>query len=296
MADSITLKAFVYSLSCVLAALLLSACSADLPKPNYDVVYYDYKIDSSYPLSKAHKYLAIALDANDIVLPEFPLKDATLPLKITENLKKAQVLVQVNVSDSFLIERPSAVRSEVVFPKDAKGYVESYDVLRGYIRTHYSVEIIDMLNNSLVFDRQGASNHSIETRDQHDKQKNIQALQALFFEETPVARYDLISHVLKQLEAEDFNVLRVHFKQDEFNIVQSVEGEDNFETAYDLLQENNKHYAQQALAVYNKMLKFYDNKDDALSQAMVSWLQPGLTACTAIVNHPHQDRYPYQSE
>lgn len=294
MAQLLRISQIILKHSAYMMVAFLSACSADLPKPHFDLIYYDYQIASSYPLTKKHQYIAIALDAKDIVLPEFPLKDASLPLKITEDINKAQVLVHVNVSDSFLIQRPNAIRSEVIFPKNAKGYVESYEVLRGFIRTHYSIEIIDVLNNTLIYDRQGAINHDIETRNLNDKKNNIEALQLLFFEETPVARYSLISEVLSQLDKHDFNVLRVQFKQDEFKVVKSLKGEGNFQKAFELLEGNNKHEAQQALDVYNNMLKFYQNKDDALSKAILQWLDPGLKACTTIVNHPHQDRYPYQ--
>lgn len=279
-----------------LVCVFLFACSAELPKPSFDLIQYDYQINSPYPLTKQHQFLAIVLDAPDIELPEFALKDMTLPMKVTEDIKKAQVLVQINVSDSFLIQRKNALRSETVFPTDGKGYVESYEVLRGDIRTHYSIEIIDLLNDVLIYDRQGAIDHGIETRNSHDKQKNIAAIKQLFFEETPVARYGLISEILKQLEHDDFNLLRVKFEQQEFKIVKSLTGEPRFEKAFTLLQANNKHQAQQALDVYNTLLKSYENKNDELSQAMLQWLEPGLTACTAIVNHPQQDRYPYQSE
>jgi len=271
--------------------LLVSACS-QLPTPSYDEIQYDYMIASPYELTPAHKNIYFDIDAPDLRLPEETLTLNTLNLNMVLNKQQAQVVVYIHVANSFLISRPAGLRKEVVFNEQKKGTLKDVAIQRAHIRTHYNIEVVDVLADTLIDHFNGAGNYPIEALDVFDKQLNRQALKEAFLAESIVARYEVINTIWKRIKIDYLKNIQVIFAQEKYRLVSELESEPKLALAFDRLNENNKQSAAKALQIYNGLIKEYKILEDDYSKAVTSYLDRGITVSTSIVNHQHQDRYP----
>ncbi len=277
-------------ISLLFLLLFLNGC-AQPSQVKYSEFSYDYIIPSPYKLTKKHQNIYFDVGAQDLFLPEESLYLETLKLDMVDVKNNAQVLVHIQISDSFLIERPVGVRKEAIFDKSGKGRLQEIAILRGHIRTHYHIEVVDVLNDNLIDHFSGAENYPIEALDQFNKAKNIEALKATFMAETIVARYEVISGIWQRMKKKYLMNVRVIFAKDNFKLVSEFKPEPRLALAYDYLYENNKKSAAKALQVYNSLNKKYKDQEDELSLRVMSFLDKGISVSTRIVNHEYEDRY-----
>ncbi len=278
----------------LLVILFLFGCAQRLPLPQYETFIYDFIIDSPYALSEQHQNIYLVVDAKDMQVPEGSLAIKSLLLKRVYSEKKAQIIVHINVSNSFLIERPAGITRDVVFDENGKGRVEEIAILRSFIRTRYTIEIIDVLNDVLIEQVSGAGNYAIETQDEFNILKNKKSLEEMFYEELSVARYEVMNQIWNTLKADILARLKVTFSNEKFTVASEHENETRLAQAFEYLLQNNKTDAKKALYLYNAALKEYKGRPDELSKQLLQLIDHGITVSSAIVNHEHADRYPYE--
>ena len=278
-----------------LSAWFTTACS-NVPTPRFDEIRYDYVIASPYELTSAHKNIYFDIDAEDLSLPEETLSLATLNLNMVLNKQQAQVVVYIHVANSFLIKRPGGMRKEVVFDEQQRGAFQDVVIQRAHIRTHYNIEVVDGLADTLIDQFSGAGNYPLEALDVFEKKLNRKLLQEAFLEESIVARYEVINTIWNRIKMDYLNNIEVIFAQEKYRLVSELESEPRVELAFERLNENNKKSAAKALQSYNGLIKKYKKKGDEYSKAVTSYLDQGITVSTSIVNHQHQDRYPPDSQ
>jgi len=165
-------------------------------------------------------------------------------------------------------------------------------IQRAHIRTHYNIEVVDVLADTLIDHFNGAGNYPIEALDVFDKQLNRQTLKEAFLAESIVARYEVINTIWKHIKKDYLNNIQVIFAQEKYRLVSELESEPKLALAFDSLNENNKQSAAKALQIYNGLIKEYKILEDDYGKAVTSYLDRGITVSTSIVNHQHQDRYP----
>lgn len=272
--------------------MLLMGCSGTSLKPHFDEVQYDFQQKSIYTISSKHKNIYISLDAPDLQLPAQPHRIKTLLLDWVKREKDAQFILFIRFSNSFLIERISGVRTEVEFDEKGRGRTYEIPIQRAYVRTHYTIELVDVLNDVLVSQYQGAGNYPIEAKLVKEKAANRKLLRGAFQDELGVARYQLMTDIWDNIKKVYLRDIQVTFGQQNFKLVSELNEEPAFLTAYDLLLENNKTAAQKALAIYNDAIKQYVAGESDRSDQIRTWLDQGITAASAIVNHEFDDRYP----
>ncbi len=277
---------------CLLLGAYLTVACSHVPTPQFDEIRYDYIIASPYELKAAHKNIYFDIDAPDLRLPEETLSLATLPLNMVLNKQQAQVVVYIHVANSFLIMRPSGLRKEVVFDEQQKGFLKDVVIQRAHIRTHYNIEVVDVLADTLIDQFNGAGNYPIEALDIFDKQLNQQALKEAFLAESIVARYEVINTIWTHIKKDYLNNIQVIFAQEKYRLVSELESEPKIEVAFEILNENNKQSAAKALQIYNGLIKKYKKMGDEYSAAVTQYIDKGITVSTSIVNHEHKDRYP----
>ncbi len=279
-----------YGLSYLLC-LSLVGCSNNLPQPVFDDINYDYIISSPYKLTLQHQNIYFDIDAADLRLPEETLSIPSLQLEMVNEKSQAQVVVYIHVANSFLISRPSGTRKEVIFNEQEKGKLKGVAIQRAHIRTHYNIEVVDVLADSLIDQFSGAGNYPIEVLDYFQPKKNITAMKEVFLAESIVARYEVINTIWRRIKKDYLNNIQVVFAQEKYNLMSDFETEPNVTVAFDLLSENNKQSAVKALHIYNALIKKYRPLEDEHSKAMAGYLDKGISVSTSIANHEHQDRY-----
>ncbi len=279
----------------IFSVITLFSC-ASLPTPEYKDIKYDYVVGSVYPLTEAHKNIYFEIDAPDVTPPEDTLLIPTLKLKKVLKKRQAQVVVFIHVANSFLILRPAGMRKEVVFNTQQKGALKDVAIQRAHIRTHYNIEVVDVLADTLIDQFSGAKNYPIEALDFFNKEKNRQALKEVFLAESVVARFEVINSIWQGLESIYLKDVQVSFVQEKHLLVKSLETEPKLALAFESLNENNKRSAKKALNIYNALLKKYKKLEGDYNKKVSRYIDQGITVSTSIVNHKYQDRYPYYDD
>lgn len=269
---------------------ILSGCSS-LPNPTFDTVVYDYQMKPSYPLNSSYKTLNVSLDARNVKLPEKRFKDESIKFKWTPSSRAAQIAVYIHLSNSFLIERENSVKEEVVFDERGKGGFIRTGIQRAFIRTHYTVEVVDNLKDSLINQVNAAGNYSIEAKLTNDQIENRKILKQEFYNKLDQARQSLIADIWKGLKTHHLSDIQTTFGKVENRVVSEFSVEPKFKQAYQLLSSNRKRNAIKALKIYNEGIAKYKGKDDDLSLLIKKHLDHGITVSTSIANHEFPDRY-----
>ena len=295
------------ALIAVLLSVSLLGCANHGVNAEYGDIEYDYVVSSAYPLTEKHKSIYLDIDGDDLVLPQSSSEivsqrksNLEIPSLEIENLKlnwvnkksQAQVILHLRISNSFLIERPAGIRTSVVFNAKGKGHLEDVPILRGFIRTHYQVELVDVLNDLLIDHFQGAENFPIESIDLFNHQANISAMQIQFDQQARQARKMLMAKLWKNIQDYYLAMVKVSFGKEKFTLVKSQANEPKFLQAYNLLKRNNRNSANQALRIYNQGIKDYQDLEDDFNKEMKNLFDYGITVSSRISNHTHQDRYP----
>lgn len=275
-------------------AATLSACSWFAPKPSFETINFDYQVPAPYGLTEEYRSLSVIINDNQ-PLPEKKLDFERLKLRWEKNIEKAQIQVYLNYSKPFLVERRDAVRKEVVYDEKDRGEVRYIPIQRAFIRTHYNIEIVDAVKDSLIRHIKFAHNYPIEVEKFKDKKKSSDALKAAYLENKPEAEKDLKKDLWEKLKLSYLQDVTVTFAHDEFKIVKEYEPEPQLEKAYEWLVKNNKIGAQKALNIYNQLNKKYSDKlkDDnsKFNEEMLGYISKGITASTSIINHDYAERY-----
>ncbi|MEH6347677.1 MAG: hypothetical protein V7785_21455 [Bermanella sp.] len=274
------------------ALALISGCANKIVEPEYGQITYDYLVPSPYPLSNEHKNIFVKLDGENLAAPTQPLNMETLKLKWVNQETKAQVVLYLRVSSSFLIERPAKYRKETILEGPDKGGLKYVSLLRGFIRTHYQIELVDIINDQLIDHFQGAHHYPIETIDLFDHSLNVNILKGQFDEQEPVARKELMATLWLNIQNQYLQSVQVSFGKEKFYLVKSHKAEPRFLQAFNLLNRNTRTNASQALNIYNRSIKDYKKLDDDTSKALAGYIDYGITVSSRISNHAHQDRYP----
>ncbi len=276
----------------VFVVALISGCANKIVEPEYGQITYDYLVPSPYPLSIEHKNIFVKLDGENLIAPAQPLNMETLKLKWVNQQSQAQVVLYLRISNSFLIERPANYRKEIIVEGRDKGRLKYVSLLRGFIRTHYQIELVDVINDQLIEHFQGAHHYPIETIDLFDHQLNVSALKGQFDEDEVKARNELMQNLWLNIQNQYLQSVQVSFGKEKFELVKSHQDEPRFLRAFNLLNRNTRSNASQALNIYNRSIKDYKNLEDDISKALASYIDYGITVSSRISNHAHQDRYP----
>lgn len=273
--------------------LLLSACSGVDLKPEMGSVRYDFQQRASYEMSKQHKTIKVKLDVEDLELPDEAIRIPELLLDWVEPDQASDITIYVRFSESYLVERLPGVRTEVTYDERKKGTVKDVPIQRAYVRTVYVVEVVDIINDVLIDQYQGAGNYDFEADFGVTKQQDKQLMTTAFNEEVGVARYQLLTDIWRRIKHQYLNNLLVTFGKVEYPVVISLKSEPAFSEAYDELLNNNKKSAEKALKIYSDALKRYQGDDlDEAQQSIKAWLDQGVTVASSILNHQFEDRYP----
>lgn len=272
----------------------LAGCSFFIPKPKFSAVVYDYQVPAPYALTEKHKKISVKINEGQ-VFPEKTLSFEKLKLAWTPNIKNAQIRVYVNYSQPFLIERPDGVRKDIVYNENGKGEVKYMAIQRAFIRTRYNIEIIDGVNDNLIRDFQFSHHHPIEASQFRNRDKAAMALRNIFVKSKQQAEKALIADVWKKLKIAYLKDVMVSFAQQEFSVVSEYEPEPKFTKAFELLKLNNKLSAQKSLNIYNQLNKQYSKRlkedDSKFNQNMLVYINQGISASAAILNHDYAPRY-----
>ncbi len=282
----------VKTLSILIALSLSIGCANKPVEPEYGEIIYDYLVPSPYPLTQEHKNIFVKIDGDNLVAPAQSLDMETLKLKWVNGQSQAQVVLYLRISNSFLIERPAAYRKEVIREGRDKGELKYVSLLRGFIRTHYQIELVDTINDQLIEHFQGAHHYPIEAIDLFDHSLNVRTLKEEFDEQEVLARKELMKNLWLNIQNQYLQSVQVSFGKEKFELVKSHQDEPRFLRAFNLLNRNTRSNASQALNIYNRSIKDYKNLDDDISKALAGYIDYGITVSSRISNHAHQDRYP----
>ncbi len=118
------------------------------------------------------------MDADDVKLPESTFTDESFNFKWTPASSASQIAVYIHLSNSFLIERENTIVTSVIYDADGKGGYVRKGVQRGYIRTHYTIEVIDKIKDTLINQVAFAGNFPIEADLTNDLIENKKILKS----------------------------------------------------------------------------------------------------------------------
>ena len=272
--------------------VFITGCANKGVKAEFGDIVYDYLVSSSYPLTDKHKAIYLDIDGDNLIIPQNSLKMETLKLNWVTQKKQAQVILHLRISNSFLIQRPAGVRTNVVFNDKGIGHLENVPILRGFIRTHYQIELVDTLNDQLIDHFQGAHNFPVESIDLFNHQANVSAMQIKFDQQASAARKALMENLWENIQGQYLVMVQVSFGKEEFHLVKSHENDPRYLQAFNLLSRNTRLSAAKALNIYNKGIKDYQELDDDIQKYMNNLFDYGITVSSRISNHGHQDRFP----
>ncbi|EAT11989.1 hypothetical protein HF888_11430 [Bermanella marisrubri] len=274
----------------IVLVFTVTACSSLDPK--YGQVRYDYAIASEYELSPQHRFVAMMLEypnGNQQWWPKQKLE--SLALKWTQSPKQADVVLYVRLSSPHLVERPAGWRKTVTYNDAGVGEVNRESVQRGYIRTHYVVELVDKRLDTLIQSYRLAHNFAIEAPFDSDKQQRTQLLRQAFNTNKPEALKDFMNNLNAHLESRYLKPVCYTFAHKDYRLVQTLEQEASFSQAFEVLKGNSKAAAKQALDIYNRAIKPYQEQEGEDAKRIRVWLDDGIGAATDIMDTPHKDRY-----
>jgi len=270
--------------------LTLFGCSS-LPIPEYGQVVYDYQIKPEYEMNESYKYINVSIDAKDVNLPEKMFKDESFKFSWSSSDKRSQLAVYINLSNSFLIDRENIIKSEVFYDVNGKGGFIRTPIQRGFIRTRYTIEVIDRKKDILINSVNLAGNFSIEAELTNSSEQNKRILKMAYHKNLKQARKNLITDIWSDLKKYHLSLIQTTFGKSEYIVLSKLPIEAKFEQAYVLLKSNRKRNALKALNLYNKGVAFYKDKQDDLSLMILKHLDQGVTVSTSIVNNQYPDRY-----
>jgi hypothetical protein len=278
-----------------LTLLLLSygffaGCSS-LPTPEYATVIYDYQIKPPYEMNSSYKHLNVSLDAADVTAPEKTLADESLKFGWSSLAAKAQIAVYIHLSNSFLIDRENTIKAEVVYAENGQGSFIRTPIQRGFIRTRYTIEVIDRVKDTLIEHVNSAGQYPIEAELTNSKQDNKKILTAAYHKNLSGARNKLVADIWSDLKKRHLSQLQTTFGKIEGKVVSGLSVEPKFKQAYLLLNSNRKRDAVKALNIYNLGMAAYKDKEDDLSLMILKYLNHCITVSSSIANHEYPDRY-----
>lgn len=254
-------------------------------------VTYDYIKAPSYPLTHKHQVMSVSVDDKTLKPPETKLELETLKLRYHDQEERAQIVVYVRFQPSFLVQRSPVSRQIIEYDKNNKGQVRYLMTNRGFIRTPYSIELVDTLAGELISQTQGAGNFSIDAPPKSTKVATKKALLNSFYQNLPNARQTLLDNIWQDLKTKHLQEVQVSLANMQFDLVSKHPYESAFESAFSLLKKNDKAAAKEALAIYNQAYKRYQAKADEESQNTLRFIDDGITAAAKIVNDPNPQRY-----
>ena len=280
----------------------LFGCANQGVNAEFGEIEYDYLVSSPYPLTQKHQNIHLDIDGDNLTFPLSVsqmnglaiagLEMENLKLNWVQKKDNAQVILHLRISNSFLIERPAGIRTNVVFNDAGIGHLEDVAILRGFIRTHYQIELVDALNDQLIDHFQGAENFPVENIDLFNRQSNISAMQVQFDRQALNARKALMEKLWENIKGYYLAMVKVSFGKEKFTLVKNQESEPRYLQAFNLLNRNNRNSANQALRIYNQGIKDYQGLEDDFNKEMKNMFDYGITVSSRISNHTHQDRYP----
>ncbi|MFT6327001.1 MAG: hypothetical protein ACJA0E_001196 [Bermanella sp.] len=284
------MRGYIKLLLLLILNLALFGCSS-LPIPEYGQVIYDYQVKPEYEMNESYKYFHISIDARDVSLPEKKFNDESIKFAWSSSNTNSQLVVYINLSNSFLIDRENAIKDELIYDMNGKkGFIRT-PIQRGFIRTRYTIELIDRTKDKLINSVNLAGNFSIEAELTNSADKNRKILKAAYYENIKEARKKLVSDIWSDLKKYHLSSIQTTFRKIEYSIVSKLAVEPKFEQAYLLLMTNRKRNAVKALNIYNKGVALYKDKQDDLSLMILKHLDDGITASTSIANNEYPDRY-----
>ncbi len=252
---------------------------------------YDYISPAAYPLTSKHKAIHVSIDDQTLARPEPTLKVETLKLHYSRIALSAQLIVYIHIQPSFLVQREPISRQIVEFDDNNKGTIKYVMTNRGYIRTPYSIELVDTLNETLIFHTQGADNYPIDAVPRPDYTQTTHQLLQAFRQNTKLARQTLLEDIWQKLKGPYLKDIQVSLGETTFTLVSEHNREPIFQQAFSLLKKNDKSAAKQALALYNQAYKRYEKKEDDESKQILEFINDGITAAVQITNDPNPQRY-----
>jgi hypothetical protein len=267
-----------------------AGCSS-LPTPKYSTVIYDYQIKPPYEMNSSYKKLNVSLDVADVKLPEKSLKDESLKFAWAPVPDKAQLAVYIHLSNSFLIDRKNTIKDEVVYAENGRGSFIRTPIQRGFIRTRYTIEVIDRIKDTLIEQVNSAGQYPIEAELTNSKQDNKKILTAAYHKNLTGARNKLVADIWSDLKKRHLSQVQTTFGKFEGKVVSGLLVEPKFKQAYLLLSSNRKRDAVKALNIYNLGVAAYKDKEDDLSLMILKYLNHGITVSSSIANHEYPDRY-----
>jgi hypothetical protein len=269
---------------------LFSGCSS-LPIPEYSTVIYDYQVKPPYEMDSSYKKLNVSLDVSDVKLPEKSLKDESLKFAWTPVPDKAQLAVYIHLSNSFLIDRENTIKEQVVYAENGRGGFIRTPIQRGFIRTHYTIEVIDRIKDTLIEQVNSAGQYSIEAELTNSKQDNKRILAVSYHKNLYDARSKLVSDIWSDLKNRHLSQVQTTFGKVEGKVVSGLSVEPKFKQAFLLLNSNRKRDAVKALKIYNLAVAAYKDNEDDLSLMILKYLDQGISVSTSIANYEYPDRY-----
>lgn len=276
-------------LALIFLCVSLAACSGPhVVKTSLD---YDYYLPAKYALTPQHQRIHVSIDDKTLQRPEPSLQYESLKLGYSLIPAQAQMQVYVHMQPSFLVQRSPVTRQVIEYDEHNKGKVGYVVTNRGFIRTPYSLELVDTLEDVLVFQTQGNGNFPIDAPPLPKKVQTQQALLEVFYEKRPRARQVLLDEIWQKLKGRYLQDIQVTFARMQFKLVSEHENEPVFKQAFALLKKNDQAAAKQALAIYNQAYKQYEKNEDDASKRILSYLNDGITAATQIANDPNPQRF-----
>lgn len=273
----------------LIIASFLSGCAGPVIK--HGKIEYDYLMPSTYELTKKHKTIHVAIDDQSLKAPEHKLKYEALKLLYTGDQSKASMVVFVHLLPSYLVQRTPTTQQVVDYEESSIGQVVYVVMNRGYIRTPYSVELVDKVNDKLVFHTRGAENYTITAPPKPEQEASASELLKAFHANTQLARQAALGNIWEDLKGRYLNEITVSMGQMTFSLVSYHENEPVFSKAFELIKQNDQILAKRALALYNQAYKKYQGNEDEESKKILSYIDSGISAATKIVNDPHPQRY-----
>jgi hypothetical protein len=276
-------------LACILGCVLLTACAG--PKAITSSLVYDSYLPAKYALTDQHKRIHVSIDDKSLQRPEPTLKYESLKLDYAPIPALAQMVIYVHMQPSFFVQRPPVSRQVVEFDENNKGTLGYVVTNRGFIRTPFSIELVDTLNDVLVYQTQGNGNYPIDAPPKPVKGQTKKALLDVFYQQREQARQTLLADIWQRLKGRYLADIQVVFSKMQFKLVSWHEDEPAFKQAFMLLKKNDKSAARQALVIYNQAYKRYQANEDDASKQILSYLNQGITVATQIANDPNPQRY-----
>lgn len=274
------------------ACLYLTLCGCStLPKPEFNQVIYDYKVKPAYEMDTSYKYLNISLDARDVSFPEKIFKDESIKFKWSASDKRSQLAVYINLSNSYLIDRENSLKRERIYDdRDQVEFVRT-PIQRGFIRTRYTIEVVDRIKDTLINSVNLAGNFPIEAELTNSASNNRDILKSAYYKNLKLARQTLVAKIWDDLKKYHLSDIQTTFGKLEYQVVSKLSVEPKFAQAYLLLKSNRKRNAIKAVNIYNKAVASYKGKEDDLSKLILKHLDHGITVSTSIANNEYTDRY-----